>query len=115
MGQSRVEFEHRPGSAAHWGSFWSGRPTSRAFRIELLAEVEVAAALVHLRSLAIYPVGTEQADIGVAELLRAARAGLFPALRAAGFTRLRVSAIRLSGSLPGRIVDLTIDLERQAR
>lgn len=84
-------------------------------RIELLAEVEVTGALVHLRSLAIYPVGTEQADIGVAELLRAARAGLFPALRAAGFTRLRVSAIRLSGSLPGRIVDLTIDLERQAR
>ena len=84
-------------------------------RIELLAEVEVDGATIHLRDVAIYPVGVRHADAGAGPLLRAARAELFPGIRAAGFTRLRVTGTRLSGPRRGRIVDLTIDLERQTR
>ena len=83
--------------------------------IELLAEVEVSGATVHLRDVAVFPVGVERADVGLRPLVRAARSELFPELRAAGFSRLRVTGTRLSGASPGRIVDLTIDLERQAR
>lgn len=68
-----------------------------------------------LRVLPVFPVGVERADVGLSPLVRAARSELFPVLRAAGFSQLRVTATRLSGASPGRIVDLTIDLERQAR
>lgn len=83
--------------------------------IELLAEVEVSGSTLHLLDVAVFPVGVERADLGLRPLMRAARSELFPVLRAAGFSRLRVTATRLSGASPGRIVDLTIDLERQAR
>lgn len=83
--------------------------------IELLAEIVVSGATLHLRDVAVFPVGVEHADVGLSPLVRAARSELFPDLRAAGFSRLRVTGIRLSGASPGRIVDLTIDLERQAR
>ncbi len=84
-------------------------------RIELLAEVVVSGTTLHLRDVAIYPVGVERGAVGVAALMRAARAELFPAVREAGFERLRVSGTRLSGTRPGRIVDVTINLEREAR
>ena len=83
-------------------------------RIELLAVVQVSGTTVHLQDLAIYPAGVERATVGVAALLRAARRDLFPDLRAAGFDRLRITATRLSGANPGRTVDLTIDLTREA-
>ncbi|MEA2826593.1 MAG: hypothetical protein QOG43_1032 [Actinomycetota bacterium] len=84
------------------------------FRIELLAVVQVSGTTVHLQDLAIYPAGVERATVGVAALLRAARRDLFPDLRAAGFARLRITATRLSGANPGRTVDLTIDLTKEA-
>ena len=84
-------------------------------RIELLAEVEVDSTTIHLRDVAIYPVGVGHADAGAGLLLRAARAELFPLIRSAGFTRLRVTGTRLSGARRGRIVDLTINLARQTR
>ena len=83
-------------------------------RIELLAILEVSGTTLHLRDLAIYPAGVERANVGVAALLRAARRDLSPDLRAAGFERLRITATRLSGANPGRTVDLTIDLTREA-
>ena len=84
-------------------------------RIELLAEVEVDGTTPHLRDVALYPVDVRHADAGAGPLLRAAREALFPGIRAAGFSRLRVTGTRLSGPRRGRIVDLTIDLERQTR
>jgi hypothetical protein len=98
-----------PGELFEWHAVAGG------VRIELLAEVEVSGATLHLRDVAVFPVGVEHADVGLRPLLRAARSELFPVLRAAGFSRLRVTGTRLSGASPGRIVDLTIDLERQAR
>lgn len=83
-------------------------------RIELLAIVEVSGSAVHLQDLAIYPAGVERATVGVAPLLRAVRRDLFPDLRAAGCERLRITATRLSGANPGRTVDFTIDLTREA-
>lgn len=56
----------------------------------------------------------ERGVIALAPLMRAVRGTLFTAARQAGFERLRVTATRLSGSRPGRIVDVTIDLEREA-
>ena len=44
-------------------------------------------------------------------LVVAVRSELFPRLRAAGFTLLRVTGVWLSGARPGRIV--MVDLERQ--
>ncbi|MDQ1539140.1 MAG: hypothetical protein QOE58_3533 [Actinomycetota bacterium] len=86
----------------------------KGVRIELLAVVQVSGTTVHLQDLAIYPAGVERATVGVAALLRAARRGPFHDLRVAGFERLRITATRLSGANPGRTVDLTIDLTREA-
>lgn len=84
-------------------------------RVELLAEVEIDGPLLHLRDLAVYPAGAGVVSVGLVALLGAARSQLLPAIRAAGFDRLRVTGTRLSGASPGRIVDLTIDLTRDHR
>ena len=96
------------------GELLEGHVEVEDVRIELLAVVQVSGTTVHLRDLAIYPAGVERATVGVAALLRAARRDLFPELRAAGFDRLRITATRLSGANPGRTVDFTIDLTREA-
>jgi hypothetical protein len=83
-------------------------------RVELLGEVEISGTTLHLRDIALYPVGTDRATIGLVALIRAARTDLIDAARAAGFEQLRISGTRLSGKTPGRIVDLTIDLTREA-
>ena len=97
------------------GELLNGTPTSRAYASSSSPRRDVSGTTLHVRDVAIYPVGIERGAVGVAFLLRAARDGLFPAVRAAGFERLRVSGTRLSGARPGRIVDVTIDLEREAR
>lgn len=97
------------------GELFEWRVVVAGVGIELLAEVEVSGATLHLRDVAVFPVGVDHAHVGLRPLMRAARSELFPVLRAAGFSRLRVTATRLSGASPGRIVDLTINLERQAR
>lgn len=99
----------RAGELFEWHAVVAG------VRIELLAEVEVDGTTIHLRDVAIYPVGVGHADAGAGPLLRVARADLFPRIRAAGFTLLRVTGTRLTGARGGRIVDMTIDLERQTR
>jgi len=99
----------RTGELFEWHAVVAG------VRIELLAEIEVDGATLHLRDVAIYAVGVGLAEVGAAALVQAARAGLFAAIRAAGFSRLRITGTRLSGASAGRIVDLTIDMERQAR
>ena len=96
--------------------FWRKNRTDPgdSVRIELLAVVQVSGTTLHLQDLVIYPAGVERATVGVAALLRAAGRDLFPELRAAGFDRLRITATRLSSANPGRTVDLTIDLTREA-
>jgi hypothetical protein len=84
-------------------------------RVELLAEVAIDTGTLHLRDVAVYAVGSERATVGIRPLVVAARRELLPRLRAAGFTRLRITGVRLTGARPGRIVDLTIDLEKQDR
>lgn len=80
----------------------------------MLAEVEVEGTTLHLRDIAIYPAGAAR-PVGLAALLASARTELFGAAGAAGFERLRITGTRLTGSNPGRIVDITIDLTRNAR
>lgn len=78
--------------------------------IGLLAEVEISGEEIHLRDIAVYPIGSEPAMVGAAALLRAFRTELIPELRAAGFVRLRITGRRLSGPRPRRTVDITVDL-----
>lgn len=84
-----------------------------AVRIEMLAEVEIDGTTLHLKDIAVFPAGVEGAEVGLGPLVAAARTDLFPKIRSAGYRRLRVTAVRRSGAHPGRIVDLSIDLERQ--
>lgn len=97
------------------GKLFEWQTTVKGVRVELLAEVEIDGATLHLRDVAVFPVGVGRAVVGLRPLVTAARAELFPGIRAAGFTRLHVTGIRLTGARPGRIVDVTIDLERQVR
>jgi hypothetical protein len=78
--------------------------------IELLAEVELAEATLHLRDIAIFPAGAERTRVGAAALFRVLRRELLPEVRSYGFTTLRITGTRLSGAGPGRKVDLTIHL-----
>ena len=82
--------------------------------VEVLAEVEISGTTLHLRDIAIYPAGVTR-PVELPALLAVARAELFSAARRAGFEALRITGARLTGSNPGRIVDLTIDLSRDAR
>ncbi|HET7489284.1 MAG TPA: hypothetical protein VFJ85_15235 [Acidimicrobiales bacterium] len=102
-------------SAIRSGDLFEWATVAAGVRVELLAEVEIEATTLHLRDVAVFPVGVDRAVVGARALVAAARAELFPGLRAAGFTRLRVTGERLTGPRRGRIVDLTIDLERQPR
>jgi hypothetical protein len=83
-------------------------------RLELLAEVEVAGTALHLRDVAVFPSGTGQAVVGAASLLRILRRELIPHVRAAGFEELRITGTRLSGSRPGRTLDITISLTKDS-
>ena len=95
-----------PGVLFEWAAEIAG------VRVELLAEVETAGTTVHLRDIAIYPVGMPTAQVGAAGLVRALRRALLPELRAAGFERVRITGTRLSGARPGRSLDISIDLGR---
>jgi len=96
------------------GGLLEGYVDVEGVRIEFLAIVEVSGATLHLQHLAIYPAGVDRAAVGVAALLRVVRQELFPGIRAAGFDRLRITATRLSGTNPGRTVDITINLTGEA-
>jgi hypothetical protein len=84
-------------------------------RVELLAEVEIDGPTLHLRDVAVFPSGTEQATVGTAALLRELRQELIPRVRAAGFEQLRFTGTRLSGARPGRTLDITINLIEEPR
>lgn len=83
-------------------------------RVEFLAEVEVAGTTLHLRDVAVFPRGPGQAVVGAPSLLRALRRELIPHVRAAGFERLRMTGTRLSGTRPGRTLDITISLTKDS-
>jgi hypothetical protein len=81
-------------------------------RLELLAEIEIAGTTLHLRDVAVFPSGTPRASVGAAALLRVLRRELVPDVQAGGFERLRITGTRLSGTRPGRNLDITINLTR---
>lgn len=66
----------RTGELFEWHAVVAG------VRIELLAELEIDGNTIRLRDVAIYPVGVEHAEVGAGALMRAARAALFPGIRA---------------------------------
>ena len=97
-----------PGGLFEWAADIGG------VHVGLLAEVEVAGTSVHLRDVAVYPGRAGQAVVGVAPLLRVLRREIIPHVRTAGFTELRISGIRLTGSRPGRTLDITISLTKDS-
>ena len=82
--------------------------------IELLAEVEIDGSTLHLRDVAVFPAGTRRADVGAAAVLRVLRSELLPELRSFGYTLVRITGTRLSGSGPGRSLDLTVEIPGEA-
>ena len=78
--------------------------------VELLVEVEIDGSNLHLRDVAVFPAGSRRADVGATAVLRVLRSELLPELRSFGFTLVRVTGTRLSGSGPGRSLDLTIEI-----
>jgi hypothetical protein len=63
----------------------------------------------------VFPARTERASVGAARLVGAFRRELIPELRAEGFQRLRITGTRLSGTRPGRTLDISIDLTEDPR
>jgi len=81
--------------------------------VELLAEVEIDGTALHLKDIAIFPSGTGRARVGTAAVLRALRAELLAELGALGYTSVRITGTRLSGSSPGRSLDVTISIPQE--
>jgi len=78
--------------------------------VGLLAEVEIDGSQVHLKDIAVFPSGVDQASPGLAAVRRVLRQELLPELAAEGFTSARISGVRVTGPTPGRRVDLVFDL-----
>lgn len=96
-----------------------GELFERSYRIgnetvELLAEIAIDGPNLHLRDVAVFPAGSRRAAVGATAVLRVLRSELLPELRSLGFTLVRITGTRLSGSGPGRSLDLTIEIPEEA-
>lgn len=107
----RHEAAPRPSvDAPEPGQLFERRFEVKGSSVELLAEVEITGATLHLRDIAIFPAGAERTTLGATAILRVLRRELLPEIRSHGFARLRITGTRLSGAGPGRKVDITIEL-----
>ena len=82
--------------------------------IDVLAEVRISGTRLELRDVAVYPRGAARLAVSSAELLRWARLAL-DEIAAAGFDDVHVTGTRLSGSSPGRRVDLVRRLQKEQK
>ena len=80
--------------------------------IDVLAEVVIDGSTIQLRDIAIYPRGSVRLTAPTSELLRQIRSSLQD-LADVGFDRVRITGTRLSGSAPGRTLDITIHLRKE--
>jgi hypothetical protein len=78
--------------------------------VGVLAEVSLEGTTLHLKDLAVYPVGTKHLDVGQREMAQLTRQ-LAEEARDLGFEQLRISGLRYSGAKRGKVVDFTIDLK----
>jgi hypothetical protein len=78
----------------------------------LLAEVQIEGDTLLLNDIAVYPLDVEQLDVGTRTLvlLRDTLAVEFAGM---GFKRLRITRKRRSEALPGKTIDVEIDLTRR--
>ena len=90
------------------GDLFEREYTVGGVRIGLLAEVEISEGEIHLKDIAIYPLGAQSAPVGVVAIRRILRNELMAELRREGFSVLRITGQRLSGGHRGHIVDLRI-------
>jgi hypothetical protein len=90
--------------------FYRAFQTSQGF-VELLAEVDVDGATLHLKDIAVYPQGAMAVTVGVGEVIVCVRQ-LRDEARAQGFAELRLTGVRYSGARPGKSVDIRINLAR---
>lgn len=68
---------------------------------------------LELHDIVVYPATDDALPVGAAHLLAAARGQVFPELVRLGFQTLLVTGTRLTGSRPGRRVQVRIDLLRE--
>ncbi len=80
--------------------------------IDVLAEVVIDGSTIELRDIAVYPRASARLTVPAPELLRQIRSTLQD-LADAGFDRARITGTRLSGSAPGRTLDITIHLRQE--
>src|SRR5277367_5171057 len=79
--------------------------------IGFLAEVEIDGDTLHLKDVAVYPIGSSTAvAAGTGEILKALRV-LEGLAREQGFRRLRITGQRLSGANPGADVEIERSLK----
>ena len=95
------------------GELFERRYEVRGVPVELLAEIEIDGATIHLKDIAVFPSGAGQARVGAAAVLRVLRAELLAELAALGYSSVRITGTRLSGSSPGRSLDLTISIPEE--
>ena len=99
-------------------SFVDGDLYERSFEtpagtVDVLAEIVVTGRRIELRDIAVYPRSSIRLTIPPSELLGWARLAVSE-LGDAGFDELRVTGTRLTGAGPGRRLDLTIRLRKDA-
>lgn len=94
------------------GDLYERSLLTRAGVVDVLAEVVVHERLLELRDVAVYPRGADRLHVGTTELLALARSAL-DEFSDAGFEQVRVTGTRLSGTRPGRRVDLVIRLHKE--
>lgn len=95
------------------GELFERRYLVRGVTVELLAEVEIEGTSIHLKDVAVFPAGATESRIGAAAVLGVLRRELLGELAALGFATVRITGTRLSGSSPGRSLDLTISIPEE--
>jgi hypothetical protein len=102
-----------PGGPPAHGELFERRYDVAGAVVELLAEVEVAGPVIHLKDVAVFPTGASSASVGAAAVLRVLRRELLSELAALGYTTVRITGTRLSGASRGRSLDLTISIPEE--
>jgi hypothetical protein len=77
--------------------------------LEMAAEVVIKGKMLHLKDIAVFPLGRESLSLGVREVV-SLRNQLAAEARSLGFEQLRITGLRLTGAYPGKKVDLLINL-----
>jgi len=75
----------------------------------MIADAFIDGANLHLKDIAVYPIGAKSFDLGLREVVQL-KNQLVAEARELGFETLRITGERLTGANPGHVVDIFINL-----